>query len=202
MNFFPDFELPRTPEEIAKGFSSQEEGDKHYELLRRIDGGELVPKEEMPRRFFHSANDQVEMKLPIVFNTPFLLLKDKAIRIFKEFDLGNAYFHPVELFHFDRTTPVKGQNVSMICIGNVKDTVRVDQSQRIKLRRPNNPNVYKISVFVEDDEVVTKASALNDPDIWIDPRIHNAWFFSDRLAQALIKAGLKETLRMVRTKTI
>ncbi|WP_095587527.1 hypothetical protein [Actibacterium ureilyticum] len=188
--FFPDF----GPE-----LEDQAEVDKTYEITRRVGAGEVVPKDEMPTKFYHSRNEHFDEKLPGFFGPVNFLFTPKIIETFNRYDMGNGYFLPVQLYQFDRTTPIE-QEASILCIGNAKDTVRRDETPRM---RPYYDDVFSLSGVAreEEDFVRTKASALQGADIWADPHIDDAWFMSEGLAKALIKAGLKNTLNIVRTKT-
>nr|WP_321509133.1 hypothetical protein [uncultured Celeribacter sp.] len=192
--------MPRTPEEIAAGFDAAEQTSVSAKCLFRLGTGAYVPPSEMPTKFYHSARRRhFDAKMPAAFGTPYLLFQPSAIALMQQFDLGNAYFLPVQLYQNDRETPIN-MDVATICIGNTKETVRQDMTERLKITR--REGVKRLPVMPDDDVIVTRADAVSGVDLWCDPKIVNAWFMSDRLAQALIAAGLKDAFDLVRTKTV
>ena len=143
---------------------------------------------------------RLEIKRGGTVGPPFILLKEQAIELLQKFDLGDAYFTPVALYQWDRTTPVD-LKVSTMCIGNPKKTVRQDQTPLIEVV-PGKSGLKRAPTLWGDDHIITRADALDGPDLWVDPEFRDMWCLSDRLAQALIQAGLKDTLDLVRTKTV
>ncbi len=188
--FFADFE---------KGLSRQEEIDLTYHTMRQMFNGKLLPTKEMPKKFYYSIPEVFDEDLPGFFHTQYLFFKNDVADIFREFDLGSAYFLPVKLFQNDRATPIE-QEVSVLCIGNTKDTVMIDETRRIKQKKHG---IYNLPFMPKNNEVVALKSALEGPDVWIDPRIGQGIFFlSEPLANKLIKAGLKKKFALLQTKTI
>lgn len=91
-------------------------------------------------------------------------------------------------------------SVATICIGNTKETVRQDMTEHLEIA--GREGEKHLPTMPDDDVIVTRADAVSGVDLWCDPKIVNAWFMSDRLAQALIAAGLKDAFELVRTKTV
>lgn len=113
--------------------------------------------------------------------------------------MGTGYFHPVQLVQWDRTTPVS-DDLSVLCMGNAKDTVVIEKTEGI---RHWYYDVYNLPLFAKDGQITTRASALEGPDVWCDPHIGKQKFFlSSRLADALIAAGHKKRMGLVPTTTV
>lgn len=188
--FFADF---------GEGKSREEEGELHYHTMREMHQGKLLPDEELPRFFFRSTPEQFDEELPSFFHTGFMFFKTDLVDLLKSFDMGDAFFRPARLFQNDLVTPID-QEVFLLWIGNAKETVVVEKTDRIEEKWHGT---YHLRFMPKDDQIVTYAAAADGPDIWVDPRIsHGGFFVTDRLANALIKAGMKSKLELIRTQTV
>lgn len=189
--FFPDFN---------RGVDRSAEVEMSYELLRRVGLGESIPRNEMPDRFFHSAANTFAEDIPEYFVTQNFFFKDSIADIFREFNLGGGYFHPVAFFQWDRETLI-ADDVYVLCPGNEKRTVDFDSTKRIT--DTYDEGIFQLPFRPKNDEIVTYETAADGSDIWVDKRFMGNYFFlSPRLADAIIDAGLKKQFGLVSTKTI
>lgn len=188
--FFPDFN---------GGSDRDAEEEMSQDLRRRLSSGESIPKDQMPKKFYHSAANKFERTLPDFFITGVFFFKEPISSIFRVFDMGSGYFHPVQLVQWDRKTLV-ADDVSVLCIGNAKDTVMIEETKGIKHWYHD---IYNLPLFAKDGQIVTRRSALGGPDLWCDPHIgKQKLFLSPRLADALIAAGHKKCMGLVPTTTV
>lgn len=154
----------------------------------------------MPSKFYHSSpRKSFKRSVPDFFITQYFFFKDSVVDIFRQFDMGGGYFHPISLYQWDRTTFI-ADDVYTLCFGNAKDTVIIDETPNM---RDAYDDFFRLPFMPEDGEIITRRSALDGPDIWGDPKIKGSVFFlSGRLAGALISAGLKDKMGLVRTTSI
>jgi len=54
----------------------------------------------------------------------------------------------------------------------------------------------------EDGQIAVSTAALSGPDLWIDTQFCNAFFLSDRLAQALRAAKVSRPFGLLRCRII
>ena len=188
--FFPD---------TNRGADQEAEVRATYDIIRRISDGESIPKNEMHDRFFHSGAEFFDKKIPDFFITQHFFFKQSIVDIIQKFDMGGGYFQPTHFYQWDRATLI-ADDVFVMCPGNAKETVNVEQTDGISV---DFPNILKLPFTLDDGAVVTNRQAMGGPDVWVDPRFNGTYFFlSARLADALIAAGLKKRLGLVATKTI
>ena len=188
--FFPDYN---------GGEDRDAETDLTYDRLRRISAGEVVPKDEMPNKFFHSTTKDFKGTLPDFFEVQHFFFKDTIASIIRNSNMGDGYFHPCKLFQWDRTTEI-AQDLFVLCIGNAKDTVVIEKTEHIA---EWYDDIYRLPFRPKDGQIVCRSSALQGPDIWCDPHIGGSYFFlKPQLADALIVAGMKERMGLVPTTTI
>lgn len=188
--FFPD---------TNRGTDGEAEIKATYDIIRRISDGEAIPKNEMHDRFYHSGAEFFDKKIPDFFITQHFFFKQPIADIVPSFDMGNGYFQPTKFYQWDRTTLI-ADDVFVMCPGNAKETVNVEETPGVSV---DFPNILNLPFMPDDDSITTYRQAMDGPDIWVDPRFGGCYFFlSARLADALIAAGLKKRLGLVATKTI
>ena len=120
-------------------------------------------------------------------------------KLFERFDLGDGGIYPTELYLYDRQTRIDADYV-YLDFGNAKTSTRPDDS---KLK----PNPYRSGHWglpspLRDGDVAVDRTALEGPDLWIDPQVQLAFFFSDPLAQALESAGVAKAFRLKSCRVI
>lgn len=174
------------------------EADWSRQVLARMIAGEAVPKEEMPKRFFHSVSADFTDPVPDFFVNEYIFFKAGLVDFLKEFDLGNGYFQSVQLLQNDRQRPIDA-DVFVFCIGNAKDTVDLDKTGQNTRVREAWPGMLDYPFMPKKGAIIGMANALSGPDIWYDPRFTGGPFFlSDKLAQALAKKNLKKKWPLIR----
>lgn len=103
----------------------------------------------------------------------------------RQFDLGGGGLYPVKVLKKDRETPVGGE---WFCInfGNRKEAFLVSESTPLEQLyiRPGEKGWFPDATLKDNDIAVSK-EACTGPDIWIDPQVGDAIFFSDALGKAL-----------------
>ncbi|KKC24045.1 hypothetical protein WP12_21535 [Sphingomonas sp. SRS2] len=102
----------------------------------------------------------------------------------RQFDLGGGGLYPVRVYKKDRKTLVDGE---WLCInfGNVKHAFLPDESRNFWA---GSAGKWVGRAAMTDYDTALSPIALTGPDIWIDPIVRDAIFFSDGLGRALKKA--------------
>ncbi|WP_447726997.1 hypothetical protein [Sphingomonas koreensis] len=133
---------------------------------------------------------------PSAYNLPHLwhgygywVVSSAAAAVLRQFDLGDGNLYPVQVFQKDRVTPV-GQDWSCINFGNRKSAILPGESPRMRegYVREGGVKGWKPPFVTGNDDIAVSAVALDGPDIWVDLDVGDAFFVSDRLANALKKA--------------
>jgi hypothetical protein len=106
----------------------------------------------------------------------------------RQFNLGRGALYPVNVLKNDRATKVGGE---WFCInfGNRKSAFTPEHSFRFRhdyIR--NGQKGWFPRLPYRDNDFALLSTALDGPDIWIDPDVGDAFFVSDALAKALKKA--------------
>ncbi|MDN3720816.1 hypothetical protein QW131_20240 [Roseibium salinum] len=115
-----------------------------------------------------------------------VVVSAKCADILRQFDLGKSSLYPIRLFQYDRKTSVEGEYFSLN-VGERKDaflpseTLNLDVFDSGKMRMA--PNLH-------DDDIALGPTALEGPDLWVNPPLINMFFLSDRLTQALRAAKM------------
>ena len=124
----------------------------------------------------------------------FVYMSATCADVFRRFDLGKGALYPIELFEADGITPL-ADTWFTINFGNVKQCLLPEQSGEL---RPAPRGTYSTFATFDDWDLAFSASALDGPDVWIDPILNHSFCMSDRLAQALSEAGLLKYFDRVR----
>lgn len=166
-------------------WSERDLKDYVVHLIRR-DRGEPVPDDLVPEVMWAS---QIETDrrtvLPHIFQACSQLVVSEALaNLLGGFDLGSSRLVPTRLLHRDRARPYEGRHL-VLDVRARKTAVDVARSPRIRLN-PNLglPQVGSLGGAYLGDIVLTPA-ALAGPDVWLDPQLLHAIFFSDRLVRAM-----------------
>ncbi len=160
---------------------------KAAEVSKRYLGGQAMPRSELPAAFYGVYRDKpVGHMNGFCFANGFFVVSEKAAGILEQFDLGEGGVHPVDIFEYDRTTPVEGRHF-LLGLGAVKDAVLPGESKEI--HQPwQGHDIWWPESSTRDDDIALGRQALQGPDLWCDSRFQNAFFLSGALVDALKKA--------------
>jgi hypothetical protein len=149
-------------------------------------GAEFFPKEIWS---FTSAEEK-DYKLPHIFRAgTFWVVSAAAAAVLRQFDLGQGALYPVKVFKKDRETPI-GDGWFCINFGNQKSAFLPQETVRARKTyiRDGGVEGWTPRLPYNDNDFTVSTAALPGPDIWIDPKVGDAFFLSDALANALKKA--------------
>ena len=131
------------------------------------------------------------------------ILTAACAEVLRRFDLGRTTLHPIELLKQDRKTPVlKGDYVGMLP-GEYRERV-VPQATSLRLKHVGGttPPRYNTYCDVTDDAIALSPEALEPPDLWIDRRLIDRMFVTDRLGEALVEAGWRDVMKLTRCRVV
>lgn len=198
-------------DELAKPFVSKKyivaEGQEIIGLMdqsaEKNIRGENLSAENFPKQLFAQREKTDEARtyknLPDLFSGGFWVVSERVAEIFQAMDTGGGGVFPTELFQEDGKTPVEG-NYYCLNFGNKKTAFALEHSPRA--RSSPASRVMAPPFNMKDDDIAVFASALQGPDIWIDPTLRASFFLSDRLWQAIKSAGAGRAFNAERCRVI
>ncbi|SFQ70779.1 hypothetical protein SAMN05421853_1341 [Roseivivax halotolerans] len=112
-----------------------------------------------------------------------------------DLDFGNGRLTEVPVYREDGIRmPLP---LYMMEYPNQKDTVLREITPRCKPLYRNNPaKQWKLPLRLTGRDVFVSARAVGGADFWLDPKISQCWFASDRAAQILTSLGLQESFQL------
>ncbi|WP_152664113.1 hypothetical protein [Sphingomonas sp. SRS2] len=153
---------------------------------KRNDAGESLSAQNFPAEIFGAPHaKEKDYRLPnIFFAGSYWAVSQRAADVLRQFDLGGGGLYPVRVYKKDRKTLVDGE---WLCInfGNVKHAFLPDESRNFWA---GSAGKWVGRAAMTDYDTALSPIALTGPDIWIDPIVRDAIFFSDGLGRALKKA--------------
>jgi hypothetical protein len=176
-----------------------------FELSRnKVKYGLPVSSDEMPNEIFGiSSAEEKDYRLPDLFRGyGYWVVSAEAAEVLRQFDLGAGGLYPVKVLKNDRQTRVGGE---WYCInfGNQKRAFLPDESPRFRHSYIRNGQMgwYPRLPYKHEDFAVSR-SALGGADVWVDPDVGDAFFFSDALAKALKKAKVDKGFMLGKCRVI
>ncbi|UWP97962.1 hypothetical protein [Aliiroseovarius crassostreae] len=122
--------------------------------------------------------------------------------ILRDFDLGETRLHPIEIYQFDRKTPVDGK-FELLSIGERKHSFLPEFSEGARQTYGDDYDIWKLPGTVRDDMFSVSSAALSGPDLWMEtPRLPRYFFLSGRLVEALKKAKINKSLLLHRCRVL
>ncbi|MEM7523941.1 MAG: hypothetical protein AAF360_09340 [Pseudomonadota bacterium] len=98
------------------------------------------------------------------------------------FGLGETQFFPLRLNEYDQKTP-RPDKLHLYNLAATKDTLIPEESDKAK--QPYGEHSQKRNLSGASKRIAVSASALEGADMWIDPKLMDLVFFSDRLVRAM-----------------
>ena len=149
--------------------------------------------ERFPKKLFGKYHDEKKKKQPNLFmGNGFWIVSEACAEVLRNFDLGQTKLYPVELFQYDRKTPVEG-SYHVIAFGEQKRTYAPEHCERVRGGRYNKKDLtlpHTLPAAVQDNEMALFENALEGPDLWIDPDLMNGLFLSQELGLAIKAAKM------------
>jgi len=174
--------------------------DRAVAGIRRMTVGERLSEDCFPRQIWPGKGAKGRVTYPDFFDSNgYWIVSDKVAGVFQKFDIGNASLYPVEILQKDRRTLV-GATYHSLNICNQKQVFIATESPDT---RPFLSEEERTLKFVHKDyDVAVSNAALDGVDIWIDPKLHRAFFVSDPLARALKAGGVARYFGLRRCRVL
>ncbi len=194
---------------LIKGFKTDiSEVDLHLTVVaqRCQQRAEPLPAERYPRAMYGDTPFTNIKKLPDFCNAgAFWTVSGAFADVLRQFNLGQTRLYPVQVFQFDRKTPVEGEYF-MLAFGETKDTLRPEVS-RLEQGSYSNPNAQEWKLILggyKDGDVVLAPAALDGVDLWMESKLRRAFLLSDALVTALkaVKLTRRLSLRRCRIESV
>lgn len=173
--------------------------------VRMAEKGQPISEEFCPNRIW--ADDDIDdyLRMPVNSLPPIFLVQrqwivsESTADIIRSFDLGNGDLYLVSegIYHGDNETRVPG-NWYYWAFANLKECLLPDLSPR-KRKCSIGDNIWNLPWKLDDGAIAVSKSCHDGPDVWIDPKLFKAVFFSRKLGDAFEKAGLRDSFYMAKT---
>jgi hypothetical protein len=137
-------------------------------------------------------------KLPHFFASSWNFVSGEVAEVLRQFDFAGGLY-AVDVFQEDRITKVPGEYFHLN-IGAAKNALIPEKSPGVG--DPYGIGVLLFNAPLKDDDIALNDVALSGPDIWVDPSLSGAIFFSDQLWSATKAAKVHTPFRAKRCRII
>ena len=163
--------------------------------------GVLPPELQMPDKSYLKRlyEGNVIDPLPHIMNDTFLWVSQDIRDIFESFDLGRTAFTKVVLYRHDQKTRFE-PDYYYLNIAEDKQSVVPRECENIQGFAGGKFH-FRLEATPASVAALSR-SALDGVDLWMEPRLRGAMFFSDRLYQALKASGLVEDVNFAPRKLV
>lgn len=164
------------------------------DVMQRSKAGEPLPRSCFPNKLYAVDPHKKLKKQPHIFDAGgFWVVSKTFADAMLQFQLGHTNFYSVQLYQFDRMTPIEGEYLCL-SIGEHKKVFLPEFSPQVEKKPYENKPIWKLPLCPEDGDLTLSTNSLHGVDFWLDPIIWKALFFSGRLAEALRKSKLTTRL--------
>lgn len=164
--------------------------------------GIAMSGEDFPKVFYTDRAAPPTLKAFAVFSGRFPVVSHDVARRLTEFDLGEGGFHPVRLLASDQQTALV-HDALIWNFGNRKDTLRPEDSTNLKPVDMGPGRVsYSPDRSLKDDQVAVRRAALEGPNIWVEQRMYDHVFVSDRMHRVAVALGISELMGLKRVRVV
>lgn len=149
--------------------------------------GKTLTRRELPEALAVWNPIQFGKVGALFYGGPFYAVREPLAEVLSRFDLGSGGLVPVPVLQADLSTPVEGRYF-MLNFGAEKNSICVNESINLKkhyVEKNTGKTVWMPRFCLSDGDLVVSSAALSGPDIWHEPAIGRAIFFSDQLAHAV-----------------
>lgn len=191
---------PSTLRPFTNDLSSDE--DRIIAIQRKNNAGEVLNDDEFPEGIWGCAERGAKTfgKLPDFFyGDGYWVVSEPCAEVLRQVNLGSGRLRSVKVFQKDRVTLIGDHDWFCLNFGNKKTCFVAEQSRSIK---PFPQGRWIECGKIVDNDIAVSRQALDGPDIWIDPRLLDGLFLSDRLARALKKAKCASAFRLTKCRVI
>ena len=187
-----------TDSTLIKPFISdvlEDDNDATVEAIRRTKRGKAPSVDFFPKTMWCRYKDKRLQRQPDIFLAGgFWTVSADFADVLRRFDLGRTGLYPVELFQHNRVTPVEG-TYFCLAFAETKECFQPDASSRVRVPSyPTKEPYWLLPIGPKDYDFALTSNALVGVDLWIDPKVYDAFFLSSELVGALKAAKLTRRL--------
>lgn len=123
----------------------------------------------------------------------YLIVNEKLYQILSRFNLGKTHFSQVYIYDIETKEQLSDVPYYFVNIAEKFEFLNSNESKGIRASRYSPEEPLRYMWGAEDDDIVLLEQVKNtDIDLWHDKNLNDSLFFSDRLIQALFKAGFTQ----------
>lgn len=165
----------------------------------------LTPREHAPDYLYfeyYNLSEKQKISLPDMFKITggFIVISERFHELLQEFDLGQTQFFEVPLYEYNQKNQRPGRWFILHIAEHKEALVPEECTGLITFVKGGDK---WLSNFGDDTVAVLKNVALAGVDLWMDPRLNERIFLSDRLKIAIKDHKIKATsMKMKPTKLI
>ncbi len=176
----------------------EEDKKRGLEILRRTKSGSPVSADELPKTFYSKISQDNKKRPDIFMADGWWIVSEAVAEIFMQHDLGSNQLAKVQLLKMNRKTPIEG---SYYCLTFSEHKESFVANRSTGFQSFGN-GLFCLELKNENDQVALSATALSQPDLWLEKNFHMAFFMSDRLATALKQAKLTRFFSLYRCRIL
>ncbi|STY99023.1 Uncharacterised protein [Moraxella lacunata] len=123
----------------------------------------------------------------------YLIINEKLYDVISQFNLGKTHFSQVYIYDIETKEQLSDVPYYFVNIAEKFEFLNSNESKGIRASRYSPEEPLRYMWGAEDDDIVLLEQVQNiDIDLWHDKNLNDSLFFSDRLTQALFKAGFTQ----------
>lgn len=123
----------------------------------------------------------------------YLIINEKIYDVISQFNLGKTHFSQVYIYDIETKEQLSDVPYYFVNIAEKFEFLNSNESKGIRASRYSPEEPLRYMWGAEDDDIVLLEQVQNiDIDLWHDKNLNDSLFFSDRLTQALFKAGFTQ----------
>lgn len=127
------------------------------------------------------------------------VVSGRVMDLFQSFDIGVTRFHEVPILDLDGHTPLAARWFILYVVSKKSCFVPELTSQG---RATGQPETGYTATNLPRNDLFVRASAAAGSDMWTDPVLFGALFFSDRMKRAIEKARFRKSITFVQCKVV
>lgn len=135
----------------------------------------------------------------------FPMVSPRLAKLLGTLDMGNGAFYEAQFYTEDGAERLPWSH-AFWNIGNRKESFLAEHSDVQRVRSPridqHGIELYGLRGGLEDDLIAVGPEALEGSDVWVDPKLSNCLFFSDRFARLMRKQGLLDLFDLKTVRVI